>query len=283
MADHDHGYKLLFSHPRMVEDLVRGFVPGGWVADLDFATLERVPASYVGEELEERRSDVVWRLRFRGEGWRQKALSPEGKLPAVLPIVLYNGHERWTAAVEVAELFTVPSPEVATYLPRLRYALIDEGRYGPAELERLSNLAAALFRLEQSRDGAEASRVLTGLAERLEREPDSASLRRAFGTWLRRVRRLLPTVAGGRLEGQGKEDPMLVEALTEWALDLKAEAHESGRKKGEAELLLRMLERKFGPLDEATRERIEAAEPEQLLDWGERFVTAARLAEVFGD
>ena len=124
MPEHDHGYKLLFSHPRMVEDLVRGFVPGGWVAELDFASLERVPASYVGEELEGRASDLVWRLHRQGEGWvyvylliefqstvdrfmalrvltyvgllcqelvRQGGLSPEGKLPAVLPIVLYNG------------------------------------------------------------------------------------------------------------------------------------------------------------------------------------------------
>jgi hypothetical protein len=26
--DHDHPYKLLFSHPEMVEDLLRGFVHG---------------------------------------------------------------------------------------------------------------------------------------------------------------------------------------------------------------------------------------------------------------
>ena len=26
MNDHDHSYKLLFSHPRMVQDLLQGFV-----------------------------------------------------------------------------------------------------------------------------------------------------------------------------------------------------------------------------------------------------------------
>ena len=67
MAEHDHGYKLLFSHPRMVEDLVRGFVAGPWVFELDFSTLERVHASYVSEELVERASDVVWRLRGRDQ------------------------------------------------------------------------------------------------------------------------------------------------------------------------------------------------------------------------
>ena len=33
-AKHDQGYKALFSEPRMVEALLRGFVPGEWVDQL---------------------------------------------------------------------------------------------------------------------------------------------------------------------------------------------------------------------------------------------------------
>jgi hypothetical protein len=40
--DHDHSYKLLFSNPEMVEDLLRGFVHEDWVEEVDFASLERV-------------------------------------------------------------------------------------------------------------------------------------------------------------------------------------------------------------------------------------------------
>ena len=36
--DHDGGYRLLFSHPQMVRDLLHGFVDEPWVAELDFAT-----------------------------------------------------------------------------------------------------------------------------------------------------------------------------------------------------------------------------------------------------
>jgi hypothetical protein len=38
--DYDHAYKLLFSHPQMVADLLRGFVQEAWVQQLDFTTLE---------------------------------------------------------------------------------------------------------------------------------------------------------------------------------------------------------------------------------------------------
>jgi len=40
MADHEHSYKLLFSHAALVRDLLQGFVQEAWVADLDLSTLE---------------------------------------------------------------------------------------------------------------------------------------------------------------------------------------------------------------------------------------------------
>ena len=63
---HDHAYKLLCSHADMVADLLRGFVHGEWVAQMDFSTLERHNSSYVSDRLRRREDDVVWRLRCRG-------------------------------------------------------------------------------------------------------------------------------------------------------------------------------------------------------------------------
>jgi hypothetical protein len=56
-----------------------------------------------------------------------------------------------------------------------------------------------------------------------------------------------------------------------------------GRKLGEVEVLVRQLERKFGPLDAVSRGRLAAADSAQLLSWAERVLTAGRLAEVFAD
>jgi hypothetical protein len=54
-----------------------------------------------------------------------------------------------------------------------------------------------------------------------------------------------------------------------------------GRREGKAELLLRQAERKFGPLPGQDRARIELADAERLLSWGERLVAARSLEEVF--
>ena len=60
---HDTGYKLLFSHPEMVRDLLTGYLGGEWLQQADFNTLERVNASYVSENERQRHDDMVWRLR----------------------------------------------------------------------------------------------------------------------------------------------------------------------------------------------------------------------------
>ena len=136
---HDPGYKRLFSQPRMVQDLLRGFAARDWSDALDFSTLTPVPASFVSDRLRQRHGDLVWRVGFRGE-WLyllvllefqstvepamavrvltytgllyeklidDGALRRHGKLPPVLPIVIYNGSQPWTASEEVAELIAL--------------------------------------------------------------------------------------------------------------------------------------------------------------------------------
>ncbi|MHB8763266.1 MAG: Rpn family recombination-promoting nuclease/putative transposase, partial [Deferrisomatales bacterium] len=68
MAQHDQSYKLLFSHPEMIKDLLTGFVPEPWVGRLDFSTLRKLPASFVTDDLRDREDDVIWRVRW-GDRW----------------------------------------------------------------------------------------------------------------------------------------------------------------------------------------------------------------------
>ena len=65
MPEHDNSYKLLFSHPEMVRDLLVGFVEKPWIEQLDLTTLEKASGSYVADDLRDREDDVIWRVRFR--------------------------------------------------------------------------------------------------------------------------------------------------------------------------------------------------------------------------
>jgi hypothetical protein len=112
------------------------------------------------------------------------------------------------------------------------------------------------------------------------RRPEDAELRRAFLAWF----------GGVFLNSRGPEEipealgleefeTMLAKRVAEWGRELR----EEGRQEGEARLLLRQLETRFGPLDERTRSRILSAGAGRLMEWGERFVSAERLTDVFGD
>ena len=65
---HDNSYKLLFSHPEMVEDLLKGFIKADWVKQCDFSTLEKVSGSYITDDLRDREDDLIWRIRY-GDDW----------------------------------------------------------------------------------------------------------------------------------------------------------------------------------------------------------------------
>lgn len=191
MADHDNSYKLLFSHAPLVEDLIRGFIREDWVQGLDYTTLARVGGGYVTEDLRDRESDVVWRVRWGAEEWiyvylllefqstvdtsmalrvmtylgllyqdleRLKLLTPSGRLPPVLPVVLYNGHRPWRAALDMADLVEPVPRGLERYRPSLRYCLLDELRLAESELPSVRNLAAALFRLERSQSAGQIGR-----------------------------------------------------------------------------------------------------------------------------
>lgn len=185
MPDSDSLYHRLFSHPRLVEELVREFVPEALAEDLDFHALQRVNAKFhIGQRSARRReSDVIWRLPTRKGGdvylylliefqsdcdwwmavrtqvyqgllWQQvideKKLKAGARLPPTLLLVLYNGVRRWDAATELRELIPLsPDSPLWPWQPQIRYYLLDMGAFSKDELARRSTLVSLLFRLEQ--------------------------------------------------------------------------------------------------------------------------------------
>jgi hypothetical protein len=210
---------------------------------------------------------------------------PKDGANLVLPIVLYNGEERWWAARELADLIEEVDPEADRFRPRLRYRLIDEGSYPLADLQAQRNLAAVLFWLEKTPDPADLRRAIARLVESLG-SPEDGELRSAFAAWLKTVR-----IPGQGMQNEeipetlGLEDfqGMLEKRVEEWNQILLEQGRQEGRQEGEASLVLRLLERKFGPLDAASRRRVKKAEPERLLAWADRILEARHLRDVFGD
>ena len=268
----DAAYKLLFSFPEMVRDLLVGFVPWDWVAELDLSTLERWPDSRVSDDLRQRHQDRVWRVRFR-DRWlymlvllefqsvvdRSMALrilaytallyqdlmrAGAGTLPPVFPVVLYNGRHPWTAVEDVSDLLAPVGAELAPFQPSQRYFVLDASHgtgLEPSSPEH-ENLVAALVRLESGRGPEEMVAALDALRRRLS-GPGYEDLKRAFREWARQVE--LPEEVLARVRDATGGDDMLRERVAEWTRQWKEE--------GQVELIHRLAVRKF---DRATADRI---------------------------
>ncbi|MFL6236991.1 MAG: Rpn family recombination-promoting nuclease/putative transposase, partial [Thermoanaerobaculia bacterium] len=204
-----------------------------------------------------------------------------GKLPPILPLVLYNGYASWGAAREVSELIEEAPGGLERYRPRLRYCLLDEMRMADSELEPLRNLVAAVFRLEKSYVTEAMERVLEAAVEWL-RAPGLEGLRRSFADWVLKV--LLPSrVRGVRFsEDLDLEEvkAMLAESGFSWSDRWERDGEEKATQKAR-EALLQRLEKRFGPLPEEVRRRVEAVPSiEELTDLSFRAGAASSLADL---
>ena len=308
----DASYKLLFSAPEVVRDLVLGFIPDAWLHSLDYSTLEKMPGSYITDDLRQRADDVVWRVKADGEwmylylliefqssvdAWMavrimtyvgllyqdliRRGEVPGGKrLPPVLPIVLYNGDAKWTAATDIATLIPKVPGLVAKYLPKLEYLLIDENQYAEADLAELKNLVAAIIRIEHP-ENEQALLALIDLVNELLQ--GNAELKRTFAIWIRAVllRQSKDSLVLPKVQDLKELKMTLAERFDQWARNYEQKGIEKGIEKGEALLLQRQLTRRFGTLPSDVVGQIAGATAAQLEQWGDRVLDAASLEEVF--
>ncbi|HBM21977.1 MAG TPA: transposase [Alcanivorax sp.] len=317
MDDHDTSYRLLFSHAEMVRDLLTGFVPESWIAELDLNSLEKMNGSYVSDDLRSRHNDAIWRVRW-GQEWiyiylllefqstvdrfmpvriltytgllyqdlvRRQELDNSRKLPPVLPIVLYNGAARWRAPTRVSGLIQPGPAALAEFQPDQALLLIDEGAFDMDELAPLTNLVAALFRLEHRRSLAEVPEILKSLIDWLS-DPELISLRHSFVEWLqRRLRHWLPDVTIPEMHDLQEGREMIRDIAQEW----KDQHHQTGLLQGleqgstnEARAILRrQLVRRFGDVPAEIDARLERATRAELEGWIDRPYEVDTLEDVF--
>ena len=144
----------------------------------------------------------------------------DGRLPPVLPVVIYNGSPRWSAPLEVREAVAEAGAGLAPFQPRQRYLLLDQGALDVETLPS-GNLVSAQVGL--GRAPVPDVPAALGRIGALLSEPRHGSLRRAFAEMARQL------VSRSRTAGS---QPGLVESLRELAQagDLNAMASTLGER-----------------------------------------------------
>ncbi len=304
---HDSVYRRIFSNAGIIEQALRRFLKGPWLEKLEFSTLELVPTRYVSRFLDQRESDIVWRVRYgRGEQewfyvyvlmelqssvqrfmalrlWayialfyqnllKQKQLTPLRLLPPVLPIVLYNGERPWSAPLVLADLI---QPVEGLKRPGFEYVVLDASHHPAEDLRPVEDVVSGVFLMEQVEDFTDLEVVLDQLEE-LVTDPE-----------LEEDLSLLVSSVVGKLALSGEKIPrlktlqevrnMLAERVARWPKQWR----EQGRQEGKAELLRDLAGRRFGELPEWVLDRFDRADLDTLNRWSFRLLDAERLEDVF--
>lgn len=208
----DGGYRSLFSHPRMVRDLFRGFLAEEWIGWLDLDSLERQEARRREPPLDRLDEVLIWRLRWQGgSAWVHFLLRPQREpdpamalrmsfyrellyqdllrqgaaawLPVALPVVLYGGEARWQVSREALDLFLPLPPALQRHAPRAHYLLLDAPHDPIPATAGEDNLVALLCQLERSRTPEAIDALLERLISLVSGPADEA-LRQSWSAFL---------------------------------------------------------------------------------------------------
>jgi len=150
----------------------------------------------------------------------------------------------------VVRLWDLRAEALLTTAPVALLALVGQMQMADPE----TTLTAVVARMRQVVDGERRGHLLTALLALLPEEE-----------MVTMVERLLT------------EDDLLAELDLPYLRKIRDE----GRQKGEAEMLLRLLQLRFGPLPADVTARVTAADVETLLRWSERVLSAPTLDTVF--
>ena len=262
---HDTGYKELFSYPEFVQQLIEGFAPAEMAELMDFSTLKNHSGNYITPLFEEKFEDVVWSVEVTWQGVTQQVFlyillefqsrvdrtmpirlmhyvacfydhllkngttTPHKGLPPVLPIVLYNGSERWTARQDIYDMVHPEPPAfLQVYQPHLRYYLVDEGRYTDEELNLRQTPLSGVFSIENaSMDRKGLQQAVDRIVAIIQADPHKERIDKIITRWLKRhLQRLGAEVNLDQLNSLVEDKDMLAENLENWAQQERREERE---------------------------------------------------------
>jgi hypothetical protein len=298
---HDSGYKKVFANRTFFRQLLETFVNEPWVAELDFSEVETLDKSFIADHYKATESDLIYKVKLRGEAVYiylllefqssvdrfmvvrvayytlafymdyianskrkdEQGLEPPKleKLPAVFPLVLYNGSDKWTAPERLSDLVE-SKPALGDYGVHCRYFKIAENEFSRERLLAIRNLVSTLFLAETHYDIDVLIEELVHLfAHEVDKgaisllvnwfhqlmvhgriaEADYVALEREYHS-IQEVRAML-------IEARAKEREVLQN-------EARKEGRQEGRKEGKLEMIIQILQRRLGDVPTDVHERL---------------------------
>lgn len=272
---HDKSYKTLFSNKDIFLNLINDFTENEWKKELNADNLTLVNKSYILADYEEVEADIVYQAEIAGqkiifyvllefqssvdysmpirllmymiEIWREvlKGISNEEikkkdfKLPAIVPIVAYNGKGAWNVPLSFKE--KINKYELfGDKLLNFEYVLLDVNRYDKEELLAKESISSAIFLLDQKVDYNEYISRLVTIVKAFNKTTAEEKLE--LKKWLANtLGEEIKDVALSILDANKEEIDKMTANITRTIEEMKEEAKLEGELKGKLEIAKKML------------------------------------------
>lgn len=312
---HDSLFRWVFGKPENAASQLRAVLPPELTVRLDLARLSLEPGTFVDEALKQRHTDVLFSAPLDGEDalvyflmehqssnehlmafrvlryivrvWdRYLEENPRARtLPAVIPLVVYNGKGAWSAPQRLEDLIgPAPGGNDAEYVPRFSFRLDDLNIIAPGELrDRVLTLQAmtGLLALKIAPGNPRVGQDLRDWNNELRAvlsEPGGREHFMALLTYIMGVSDTPDSELSSLSDSLGSDAK---EAFVTTAEMLEARGEARGEVRGAARLLIQVLTARFGDLPESASKKVSEASAAQLEKWGTRAATVKTLDEVF--
>lgn len=168
-------YYQLFSNIDLFKELLKTFVKLDWIEKIDFETIENVSTKFISESYKRRESDIIYKVKLIDEkeiyiyvmienqstvdkfmpvrclnyitGLYLELIKSKGEtveLPAIFPIVLYNGDDKWTHSNKISDFIT-NNDILKNYGINFDVFLIKENSFKLDDLLEIGNIVSTLF------------------------------------------------------------------------------------------------------------------------------------------
>jgi predicted transposase/invertase (TIGR01784 family) len=205
--EHDKGYKGLFSKKRNFLHFLKKYIQADWVNNIDENDLVLIDKSFIEADYKDKESDVIYKVKFKDSEIifyvllelqstvnqtmpfrllkymtelmkREFEDTPKNereainyRLPAVVPIILYNGADNWSAVRSFKE-YLQGHEQFGEYVINFRYLLFDLNRMTDETILSTHQLLDMVFALDKKTSRKDMERILNITAEHLQRMSD---------------------------------------------------------------------------------------------------------------
>ncbi|MEQ8226320.1 MAG: Rpn family recombination-promoting nuclease/putative transposase [Candidatus Eremiobacterota bacterium] len=258
----DKTWRKFFSHPDMLKELLEGYIAEEFIREINFEKIKKLNNTYVNKKFKKRETDLIVKLltnkgvetyiylllEFQSTVDKYMALrllnyitlfyqdlidqgqAKDKLLPAVFPVVLYTGENKYAASLNIEELIEKPYEKLEKYIPKFQYykvALNESVEEIDEEFKKVNNILAGVFKIVTAKGEEEIKETLKVLRVRLEKAPE---IKKFINEWLGH----LFNYKRFKLENIGEEgvEKMLVTYFKERDKKAKEEGMEEGREEG---------------------------------------------------